>query len=97
MTSTRFLAAIVGPTASGKSALGVYLAEQLGGEILACDSTQVYRRFDIGTAKPSLAARRGIPHHMLDLVAPGELFHAGEYRRRALLVLDDLAARTGSA
>jgi tRNA dimethylallyltransferase len=93
MSGARLLAAIVGPTASGKSALGVRLAGRLDGEILACDSTQVYRGFDIGTAKPAAAERAGIPHHLLDLLDPGEVFHAGEYRRRALAVLDDLARR----
>jgi cytidylate kinase len=60
------LVAIVGPTASGKSALGIKLAEQFGGEVVACDSTQLYRGFDIGTAKPSAAERRAIPHHLID-------------------------------
>ncbi|HVB34439.1 MAG TPA: tRNA (adenosine(37)-N6)-dimethylallyltransferase MiaA [Patescibacteria group bacterium] len=87
------LVAIVGPTASGKSALAVRLAAELGGEILACDSTQVYRGFDIGTAKPPAGQRGGIPHHMIDIAEPDEVFHAGEYRRRALIVLADLAAR----
>ncbi|MGB6430551.1 MAG: tRNA (adenosine(37)-N6)-dimethylallyltransferase MiaA [Candidatus Acidiferrales bacterium] len=87
------LVAILGPTASGKSALSVFLAERFGGEILACDSTQVYRGFDIGTAKPAAAERRGIPHHLLDLVEPSDLFTAGEYRRRAELVLADLQSR----
>jgi tRNA dimethylallyltransferase len=84
---------ILGPTASGKSALGVRLAERLGGEILACDSTQVYRGFDVGTAKPSAAERRVIPHHLIDLVEPSEIFTAGEYRRRAEIVLADVASR----
>jgi tRNA dimethylallyltransferase len=87
------LVAIVGPTASGKSALGIRLAERLRGEILACDSTQVYRGFDVGTAKVSPEDRAGIPHHLMDLVEPDELFHAGEYRRRATAVLGDLARR----
>jgi tRNA dimethylallyltransferase len=87
------LVAVLGPTASGKSALGVRLAERFGGEVLACDSTQVYRGFDIGTAKPSAAERRGVPHHLLDLVEPTEVFTAGEYRRRADIVLADLRAR----
>jgi tRNA dimethylallyltransferase len=87
------IVAILGPTASGKSALGVYLAERVGGEILACDSTQVYRGVDIGTAKPSAAERRGVPHHLLDLVDPSEVFTAGEYRRRAEMVLADLRSR----
>ncbi|MDE3137735.1 MAG: tRNA (adenosine(37)-N6)-dimethylallyltransferase MiaA [Acidobacteriota bacterium] len=87
------LVAIVGPTASGKSALGVWLAERLNAEILACDSTQVYRGFDIGTAKPTESERRGVPHHLMDMVNPDEVFHAGEYRLRALDVLSDLARR----
>jgi tRNA dimethylallyltransferase len=87
------LVAILGPTASGKSALAVSLAESLGGEVIACDSTQVYRGFDIGTAKPSAAERRDIPHHMIDLVSPEETFTAGEYRKRALDVLADLRQR----
>ncbi len=87
------LVAIVGPTASGKSALGVWLAERLGGEVVVCDSTQVYRYFSIGTAKPTLEEPRGIPHHLMDLLEPHELFTAGEYRRRALEVLEDLRRR----
>ncbi|MGB6200368.1 MAG: tRNA (adenosine(37)-N6)-dimethylallyltransferase MiaA [Candidatus Acidiferrales bacterium] len=87
------LVAILGPTASGKSVLAVWLAERFGGEVLACDSTQVYRGFDIGTAKPAGAERRGVPHHLLDLVEPSEIFTAGEYRRRAEIVLADLQSR----
>jgi tRNA dimethylallyltransferase len=87
------LVAILGPTASGKSSLAIALAEKLGGEVIACDSTQVYQDFDIGTAKPSAAERRGVPHHMLDLVSPAEVFTAGEYRQRALEVLADLRRR----
>jgi tRNA dimethylallyltransferase len=87
------LVAIVGPTASGKSSLGVYLAQQLGGEILACDSTQLYRGFDIGTAKPTLAERRGISHHLIDVLDPAEAATAGGYRQKALLALEDLRHR----
>jgi tRNA dimethylallyltransferase len=87
------LLVILGPTASGKSSLGINLAASLGGEILVCDSTQVYRHFDVGTAKVPLAEQRGIPHHLIDLVEPGELFTAGEYRRRALGVLEELRGR----
>jgi tRNA dimethylallyltransferase len=87
------LVVILGPTASGKSTLGITLAERLGGEILVCDSTQVYRHFDIGTAKVPFAERRGIPHHLMDLVEPQEIFTAGEYRRRALEVLEDVRRR----
>jgi tRNA dimethylallyltransferase len=87
------LLAIVGPTAAGKSALGVWLAERLCGEIVACDSTQLYRGFDIGTAKPSLSERRGIPHHLIDVLEPTEEATAGGYRQLALTVLDDLRKR----
>src|SRR5437660_9373958 len=87
------LAAIVGPTASGKSALGVKLAERLGGEVVACDSTQLYRGFDIGTAKPTLAERRGIPHHLIDILGPEDDATAGGYRQMALQVLQDLRRR----
>ena len=87
------LVVILGPTASGKSSLAIRLAQQLNGEVLVCDSTQVYRHFDVGTAKVPLAERRGIAHHLVDLVEPGELFTAGEYRRRALLVLAEVSQR----
>jgi tRNA dimethylallyltransferase len=93
MSELARLVVILGPTASGKSALGIDLAERLGGEILVCDSTQVYRHFDIGTGKVPAAEQRGIPHHLVDLVEPGEVFTAGEFRRRAIDVLDDLRRR----
>jgi len=89
----RPLVIILGPTASGKSALAVRVAREFGGEILACDSTQVYRGFDVGTAKPDEAERGGIPHHLMDLAGPDEIFTAGEYRRRAAAVLKDLNRR----
>ncbi len=87
------LLVILGPTASGKSALGIELAQRLGGEILLCDSTQVYRYFNIGTAKVSPAEQCGLPHHLIDLVEPQEVFTAGEYRRRALNALEDVRRR----
>ncbi len=87
------LVAIVGPTASGKSALGVWLAEQLDGEVVACDSTQLYRGFDIGTAKPRAAERRNVPHHLIDVLNPKEPATAGGYRQLALTVLEDLRQR----
>jgi tRNA dimethylallyltransferase len=93
MNSAPRLVVILGPTACGKSALGVWLSERLGGEILACDSTQVYRHFNIGTAKSPVAEQRGIPHHLVDLAEPLDVFTAGEYRRQALLVLDALRGR----
>ncbi|MGH9866525.1 MAG: isopentenyl transferase family protein, partial [Candidatus Acidiferrales bacterium] len=88
MNAQQRLVVILGPTASGKSALAIALAEKLGGEVVACDSTQVYRYFDIGTGKVPAAEQRGIPHHLVDLVEPDEIFTAGEYRRRAVDVLD---------
>lgn len=87
------LVVVLGPTASGKSALGIRLAEQLGGEVLICDSTQVYRHFDIGTGKVPSAEQHGVPHHLVDLVEPHEVFTAGQYRERALKVLEDLRCR----
>jgi tRNA dimethylallyltransferase len=87
------LVAIVGPTASGKSALGVYVAERFGGEVVACDSTQLYRGFDIGTAKPRLTERKGIPHHLIDVLAPAVAATAGGYRELALQTLKDLRRR----
>ncbi|MGH9703245.1 MAG: tRNA (adenosine(37)-N6)-dimethylallyltransferase MiaA, partial [Candidatus Acidiferrales bacterium] len=93
MSAPACLVAIVGPTASGKSELAIRLAERLGGEIVACDSTQVYRHFDIGTAKVPTAAQRGIPHHLVDIIEPGEVFTAGEYRRRAIEALEQIRRR----
>jgi tRNA dimethylallyltransferase len=87
------LPAVIGPTASGKSALAIWLAERLGGEIVACDSTQLYRGFDIGTAKPTAAERRGIPHHLIDVLDAGEKATAGGYRQMALTVLQELRRR----
>jgi tRNA dimethylallyltransferase len=92
-TSELPLIAIVGPTASGKSALAVWLAEEFGGEVLACDSTQLYRGFDIGTAKPGPAERRGVPHHLIDVLSPMEEATAGGYRELAMAVLNDLGSR----
>jgi tRNA dimethylallyltransferase len=91
--SLPFLVAIVGPTASGKSALGVWLAERLGGEVIACDSTQLFRGFDIGTAKPQVEERHGVPHHLIDVLEPSEVATAGGYREMALAVLEDLRCR----
>jgi tRNA dimethylallyltransferase len=88
------LVAIVGPTGSGKSALGILLAKEFHGEVIACDSTQLYRGFDIGTAKPTAAERAEIRHHLLDVLDPMEDSTAGSYRERALAVLDDLCARS---
>jgi tRNA dimethylallyltransferase len=87
------LVAIVGPTASGKSALGISIAERLQGEVVACDSTQLYRGFDIGTAKPGASERRGTSHHLIDVLDPSEETTAGGYRQLAMSVLEDLRQR----
>jgi tRNA dimethylallyltransferase len=89
----RALVAIVGPTASGKSALALELAVRLEGEIVNCDSVQIVRGFDVGAGKLPLAERRGIPHHLLDLVDPGQVFTAGDYMREARQVLVSMHAR----
>jgi tRNA dimethylallyltransferase len=85
------LIAIVGPTGSGKSDLALSICEQFGGEIVNCDSLQIYRYFDIGTAKTPPAARRGVRHHMLDILNPDEIFTAGEYASRARAVLASIS------
>ena len=77
------LLAVVGPTATGKSALAVALAQRIGGEVVSCDSTAVYRGFDVGTDKPSPVARRGVPHHLIDVAEPTELYSAARYAREA--------------
>ncbi len=87
------LVAVLGPTASGKSALGIALAERFGGEVIACDSTAVYRGFDIGTDKVGPAEQRGIPHHCVDLVAPAAEYTAADYARDAAAAVRDIAAR----
>lgn len=87
------LVAIVGPTATGKSALGIALAERFGGEIVACDSTAVYRRFDIGTDKVPPGETRGIPHHLVDLVEPTETYSAAQYARDAAAAIAAITAR----
>ena len=87
------LVAIVGPTASGKTALSLALAERFAGEIVNCDSVALYREFEVGTAKPSLAQRTRAPHHLLDIVAPTETFNAGDYSRRARGVIAEIGTR----
>ena len=74
--------------------MAFFLRSEFGGEVVACDSTQLYRGFDIGTAKPTLAERASVPHHLLDILDPAEESTAGGYRERALEVLDDLRARS---
>lgn len=84
---------ILGPTATGKSALGMKLARRLGGEIVNADALQVYRGLDVGTAKPPPADRREIPHHLIDVLDPHEPFSAGEFARRARAAIADVQGR----
>jgi tRNA dimethylallyltransferase len=87
------LVAVVGPTASGKSALAIALARRFGGEIVNFDSVQVYRGFDIGSGKLTVEERVGIPHHLLDVADPAETFTAGNYSREASRVIASLRLR----
>src|SRR5260221_13319789 len=87
------LIAVLGPTATGKSALALALAERHGGEIINCDSTAVFRGFDIGTDKISLVDRRGIPHHLIDIADPTEEYTAAQFARDAAAVIRDVHAR----
>jgi tRNA dimethylallyltransferase len=87
------LVAVAGPTGSGKSDLALFIAQEFDGEIVNCDSLQVYRHFDIGTAKLPMAERRGILHHLIDILDPDELCTAGEYARLARTTIADISAR----
>ena len=87
------LLVIAGPTASGKSALALYLARLLSGEIVSCDSVAIYRGMDVGSAKPSTAERAQVPHHGLDLLDPDQAATAGDYARAARAALAGIAAR----
>ena len=88
---------IAGPTASGKTALAVKLAKAINGEVISCDSMQVYRRMDIGTAKPTEEEMEGIPHHMLSVAEPWEDFSVSRYCQMATPILEDILARGKAA
>ena len=88
---------IAGPTASGKTALAVELAKELNGEVVSCDSMQVYRRMDIGTAKPTAEEMQGIPHHMLDVAQAWEDFSVSRYCNQAAPIVDDIIAQGKTA
>ncbi len=85
--------AVVGPTGSGKSTLALCVAQKFGGEIVNCDSLQLYRGFDIGTAKTPVGERRGIPHHLFDVLMPQESYSAGEYARQAREIVAEISDR----
>jgi len=87
------LVVVLGPTASGKTALSIALAERFNGEIVNCDSVAMYREFEIGTAKPSREERERVPHHLFDIVEPTGHITAGDYVRKARAVIADLSAR----
>ena len=89
----RPLVAILGPTATGKSALGIAIAERFNGEIINCDSTAVYRGFDIGTDKVPLHERRGIRHHLIDIVEPTEEYTAAQFARDSAAAIADIHSR----
>lgn len=91
------LICIAGPTASGKTALSIALAKELDGEVVSCDSMQVYKRMDIGTAKPTCEEMEGIPHHMLSVAEPWEDFSVGKYCAMATPIVDDILARGKTA
>jgi tRNA dimethylallyltransferase len=87
------IVAIVGPTASGKSTLGIAIALQLGGEIVNCDSVQVYKGVQIATAKVPVEERQGIPHHLIDFVSPSINYTAGDWARQATAKIEDIENR----
>ncbi len=91
--SEPLLIVILGPTASGKTALSLVIAEKIGGEIVNCDSVALYRDFEIGTAKPSAEERSRAPHHLFDITSPTEEITAGEYARRARQALQEIRQR----
>ena len=88
---------IAGPTASGKTALAVELAKTFNGEVVSCDSMQIYRRMDIGTAKPTIEEMQGIPHHMIDVAEPDEDFSVSKYCEMAAPIVDDILMRGKTA
>ena len=93
MSNKPKIIAVVGPTASGKTALSVALAKRLDGEVISCDSMQIYREMSIGTAKPTMEEREGIPHHLMDIVPPDAPFSCAEYTALAKRTVSEVCAR----
>ena len=93
LSNKRKVVSISGPTCTGKSSLSLRLADKFRGEIINCDSMQVYRHFDIGTAKPDSTMRKTIPHHLVDIVEPHEEFHAARFKEMADHAIEDVLSR----
>src|SRR5262245_10173703 len=93
MASRYPVVVVAGPTASGKTRLGIRLAREFSGEILSCDALAVYRGMEIGTAKPTAQERAAVPHHLIDLRAPTDAFSAGDFERLGRTVLEDVRRR----
>ena len=85
--------AVVGPTASGKTALSVEIAKRFGGEVISCDSMQIYKEMDVGTAKVTAEEMRGVPHHLVSIVSPHEEFSCADYAAAARKAIEDIASR----
>ena len=92
-TKDTLIIAIVGPTASGKSTLGIDVALEINGEIINCDSVQVYKEIQIATAKVPFEERKGVPHHLIDFVSPNVNYTAGEWAREAAAKIEEIEAR----
>ncbi len=92
MSGTKILV-LTGPTASGKTALSIALAQALGGEVVSADSMQIYKGMDIGTAKPTMEERQGVPHYMMDMVEPSENYSVAAYVQDATTIIEDIASR----
>ena len=97
MTPMNNIICIAGPTASGKTVLAVEVAKMTNGEVVSCDSMQIYKRMDIGTAKPTIEEMQGIPHHMIDVAEPDEDFSVSRYCEMAGPIVDDILARGKTA
>jgi tRNA dimethylallyltransferase len=93
VSAIREIAVITGPTATGKTALGVALAKEIGGEIVSADSMQIYKYMDIGTAKPTAEETAGVRHHMIDIVPPFESYSVARYVEDAARCVDDILRR----
>lgn len=92
-TKAKTILIIVGPTAVGKSEIALWLAQEYGGEIISCDSRQIYRGFDVGTAKPSPGVRQSIRHHLIDIINPEDQFSAADFARLATTAAENIISR----